>query len=163
MGTPVNTTKASGRRALRFTSLDDIAADVERLAQAPQVHVLGNWTAGQIVQHLAVVMHKSIDGFTERPPAVVRFLLALFLKRRMLTHPMSPGFNLPKRAAAELVAPPVEFDEALQNIRQALARLHAEEHREPHPAFGALTRDQWEQLHCRHSELHLSFIVPELA
>jgi hypothetical protein len=28
------------------------------------------------------------------------------------------------------------------------------------PAFGALTHEQWVQLHLRHAELHLSFVVP---
>ena len=27
--------------------------------------------------------------------------------------------------------------------------------------LGAMTREQWDQLHCRHAELHLSFLIPE--
>ena len=156
----VDTTKVTGRRSLHFNCLDDIAADVERLASANNVQALGNWSAGEVVQHVAVAMHKSIDGFTERPPAPVRVLLRLFLKKRILTKPMSAGFKLPARAAQEMFGPPIPLPEALKNLQKALARLKAEAHREPHPAFGPLTREEWDQLHCRHSALHLSFLVP---
>src|SRR5437016_3669432 len=135
----VNTTKVRGRRALHFNSLDDIAADIDCVARSRDVQVLGNWSAGQVVQHLAVVMNKSIDGFTERPPAVVRFFLKILMKQRIISRPMSPGFKLPGRAEKELVAPPTPLEEAVQNLRQALGRLKAESHREPHPAFGPFT------------------------
>ena len=91
---------------------------------------------------------------------MVRFFLKILMKQRIISRPMSPGFKLPGRAEKELVAPPTPLEEAVQNLRQALGRLKAESHREPHPAFGPFTRDEWEQLHCRHCELHLSFLVP---
>ena len=28
----------------------------------------------------------------------------------------------------------------------------------PSPVFGPMTHEEWEQLHCRHAELHFSFI-----
>ncbi len=30
-----------------------------------------------------------------------------------------------------------------------------------HPAFGKMNHDEWTKLHLRHSEMHLSFAVPE--
>jgi hypothetical protein len=36
--------------------------------------------------------------------------------------------------------------------------LKTEPRRKPSPLFGELTIDEWNQLHCRHAELHLSFI-----
>jgi hypothetical protein len=39
--------------------------------------------------------------------------------------------------------------------------MKAEPQRFPSPFLGELTREQWDQLHCRHCELHLSFILPE--
>src|SRR5438874_10377963 len=45
--TVVDTTKVAGRRQLHFVSIDDISADVEKLA-AGEVRTLGNWSGGQI-------------------------------------------------------------------------------------------------------------------
>src|SRR5204862_7977298 len=107
----VDTTKVTGRRSLHFNCLEDIAADAERLASAKNVQALGNWSGGEVVRHVAVVMHKSIDGFIERPPAVIRFFLRLFLKKRILTKPMSAGFKLPARANQEMFGPPIPLPE----------------------------------------------------
>src|SRR5690242_5077248 len=113
MSTAVDTTRVTGRRPLRFNGLADIRADVEALAQAKQLRNLGNWPPGQVLNHLAVVMNKSVDGFTARPPRIVRFFLRLLLKRRILAKSMSPGFRLPIKAQAELVPPPISFEEGL--------------------------------------------------
>jgi hypothetical protein len=155
----INTTKVTDRRQLHFDSLDDLSADVERLAACHELRTLGNWSAGQIFEHLAVVMNKSIDGFDKQMPAAVRFLARLLVKPRLLGRPMKPGFRLPGRLA-EIVPPPVETAAGLDHLRRALGRLRAEEKRAPSPFLGAMTRAEWDQLHCRHAELHLSFLVP---
>ena len=158
MTNEIDTSKVRGRRALRFETLDDIVADVDRLAAAPQVRALGNWSSGQVFQHLANAMNNSIDGKVPKLPAAVRFLFRLFMKGRFLTKPMSPGFRLPKSAAMLLPAP-TGFAEGLRNARAALVRLQTESGRADHPAIGPLTRSEWDQLHCRHAELHLSFLI----
>jgi hypothetical protein len=160
METAIDTAKVKERRQLHFTSLDDILADVDHLAQAAEVRALGNWSAGQIFQHLAVAFNCSIDGFPFHLPAPVRFLFRLFLKRVVLNKPMSAGFRLPQKAAKQLVPSPIGQEEGLQNLRQAIRRLQAEEKRAPNPVVGKLTREEWDKLHCRHAELHLSFLVP---
>ena len=68
-----NTTKVSGRRHLRFKSLDAVLADAEELAGG-QTKQLGNWTLGQILSHLAAVFEKSIDGTVYRPGGLAHFL-----------------------------------------------------------------------------------------
>lgn len=160
MSTAIDTTRVAERRVLHFNSLADILADVERLAQAREVRNLGNWSPGQVINHLAVVMNKSIDGFEQKAPKIVRFFIRLFMKRRFLTKTMAPGFKLPRRAQAELVLPPVTLEEGVANFRRAFERLQKESPHAAHPALGVLTPEEWQQLHCRHSELHLSFLVP---
>ncbi len=64
---PVETAKAAGRRTLKFNTLDDILADVERL-NAGNVRVLGNWSKGQILKHLAILMNGCIDGIPFKAP-----------------------------------------------------------------------------------------------
>jgi hypothetical protein len=159
--TAIDTAKVTDRRQLHFARLEDILADVECLAQARELRTLGNWSAGQIFKHLATVMTKSIDGFDRRMPWPVRFVFGLFLKRKFITQPMKAGFQLPAKAALELIPTSVTSkEEGLQCIRQAIHRLQTEAHRVPSPFLGPMTRDEWDQLHCRHSELHLSFLVP---
>ena len=156
----IDTASVAGRRTLKFNRLADISVDVEMLAAAKQLRHVGNWPPGQVLNHLAVVMNKSIDGFQARPPGVVRFFLRLLLKKRFLTKPMSPGFRLGRRMEEELVLAAVSLGEGLENCRHAHQRLQTETPRCEHPAFGAFTPEEWEQCHCRHSELHLSFLLP---
>ncbi len=40
-------------------------------------------------------------------------------------------------------------------------RLNREPQRYPSPVFGKMTKEEWDQLHLRHAEMHLSFYVPE--
>ena len=161
MTSTIDTTKVTTRRQLHFNSLDDILADLGLVEQWRDVRALGNWSPGQILQHLAIVMNKSIDGFGNlRPPLWVRVIVRLFFRRRFLTKPMAPGFKLPPEAVEELVPGPIRLQEGLDNLRQAIRRLQTETTRVPNVVLGPLTIDEWNQLHCRHSELHLSFLVP---
>jgi hypothetical protein len=155
----IDTAKVKNHRQLHFNSLDDIAVEVERLAACREITALGNWSSGQVLQHLAFTMDSSIDGFPFSVPAPIKFLLRLFMKRRFLTKPMPPGFKLPTKAE-KMLPGPTTWETALTNFRRALQRVKTETRRSPHPAFGPMTVDDWNQIHCRHSELHLSFLVP---
>ncbi len=156
----VETKNVTDRRQLHFSNLNEILAEVEVLAAAKNVRTIGNWTLGQILWHLARVMNGSIDGLTIQwttPPP----LIPESIKRRVLSGHMRPGFQLPPDAAKELEPPPTTVAEGLEMFRTAIQRQHSETKREPNPFFGPLTFDEWNQLHCRHAELHLSFVVPE--
>jgi Protein of unknown function (DUF1569) len=155
----IDTGKVTGRRQLHFTSLDDIVTDVEQLAKATEIRCLGNWSGGQILKHLTAVMNGSIDGMPRVIPRFLRVILRLVMKQRFLNKPMPPGFQLPKSGAA-LLPPPTSWEDGLEGFRQAARRLQTETTRQPHPVLGPLTADEWTKVHCRHSELHLSFLVP---
>jgi hypothetical protein len=154
----VVTTKVTGRRELRFNCLDDILADVEQLNNG-QVKALGNWSSGQVLRHLVIIMNGSMDGLRSRPPWFIR-LIGKMVKRRMLTKPMSAGFKLPAKALEELGPGPTEWADGVRQFRESVRRLKTEAGRAPSPFMGAMTREEWDQLHCRHAELHLSFLVP---
>jgi hypothetical protein len=161
MSSAVNTGHVTGRRRLRFSSPADILAEAERIAGSREVRTLGNWTPGQIFRHLAVVMNKSIDSFDNKGPLLVRLFLRVFVgKRKVLAGPMPAGFRLPEKGAAELVPSATDVHEGLQDLRGAVRRLQAETKRAPNPFLGPLTVEEWNQLHCRHAEMHLSFLVP---
>jgi hypothetical protein len=155
----VDTGKVQNRRHLNFEKIEDILSDVERLNQG-KFKTLGNWSGGQILKHLTIVMNGSIDGAPVKFGLPLR-LLGRILKNRTLRNPMKPGLQLPRRAAQGMVPPPVPWEEAIGPFRQVIHRLLTESKREPHAFFGPMTLEEWNQLHCRHSSLHLSFLVPE--
>jgi hypothetical protein len=161
MAMSVDTSKVPNRRPLHFQTIDDILRDVEHL-NGGKVKEIGNWSGGQILRHLATVMNGSIDGMSMRLPWYFR-ILGKMMKGRILNKGMTPGFQLKGAAAAELIPPATSWEEGLQKFRQALGRLHTETKREPSPFLGSMTREEWDQLHCRHAELHLSFLAPDHA
>jgi uncharacterized protein DUF1569 len=156
----VKTARVIGRRTLKFTTLEDIAADVEHLVSADKVTALGNWTIGEALAHLANSFNMSIDGAQFRAPWLFRTFGPMF-KNYYLTHPMKAGLKLPKDAARQLtVPPPISRDEGVAKFRSAMRRQQTIADREPSPIFGPMSRDEWDRLHMRHAELHLSFFVP---
>jgi hypothetical protein len=121
----VNTKKVTGRRELRFNSLSEIEDDARRLTVVPVKH-LGNWSLGQVLHHLAIVMHQSIDGMPLQVAWYLRLLGPLF-KKRFLTKGLTPGFQISRGALRSMVADPsAGSDEGLIALREAIARLETE-------------------------------------
>ena len=153
----VDTTKCS-RRTVSYPSLDAVVADAERLVEA-EAGTTGNWSVGQILEHLATVMDKSIDGFDFRPALPVRLVGRWFLKNRFLRKGMPAGFQLKGLAAQQLIPPEVDPQQALDHLRSAAERLKTSTKRAPHPFFGKMTQEESNRINCRHAELHMSFII----
>jgi hypothetical protein len=157
---PVKTAKVTGRRELHFTSLGDILADAEMMCSTRPVHALGNWPLGTALEHLARSIDMAMEGAQFKAPWYIRVLGPLF-KKRLLSRPMRPGFRLPASAAKVLIPEKeCEMHEALRHLRTSVTRSLATTHRYPSPVLGRLTCEEWDQLHCRHAELHFSFFVP---
>ncbi len=154
----INTKAVSGRRRVHYDSYDEALADAERLAAIP-VRTLGNWSYGQILRHLAKTVNMTIDGTSLKAPAPIRLLARLFLKKRMLTRTLSPGFRLPKRARS-LLPEETSVAEGLELFRAAVQRTRTESQRAPSPLLGKLTPEEADQFQLRHIEMHMSFVVP---
>jgi len=156
---PVDT-RQSKRRSIHFQSMADILADVERLGAQPREHT-GNWTPAQILTHLGALVEGSMDGFDFKMPWLIR-MFGRVIRNGSLRKPMSSGFKAPMPIRPESVAPDDPgWDVALPRFRSLLQRsMITGAMIRPSPLFGELTHDQWVQLHCRHAELHLSFIHP---
>jgi hypothetical protein len=154
----INTKRVVNRRKLQFASVNEILADAERMAAA-NARPLGNWSPGQIYKHLAIVMDGSIDGDFVQASWLVRKVARLF-KNRMLNHGMKAGFKLP-RASETAIVPPLTIsnEEGLLALRTAVERQLRTPPTKPSPFFGPMTTAEWTQLHCRHAELHLSFLA----
>lgn len=148
------------RREVRFGRLTDVLADLDWLERNECVSV-GNWSIGQILNHLGLAVVGYFDGFGFRASWLSRTVIAPLLKNYVLTRPMRPGFRL--RSSAGRLAHPEDLalPVAFASLRSAIARLECELPSHPHPFFGRLCREEVVALTLRHCELHLSFIVPK--
>lgn len=156
----ITTSKVEGRRTLHFESYDDVLRDAEKLASG-DVQMLGNWTLGQALGHVANGMNASIDGFPGKMPWLIRIIARTFMRKMILVGPLKPGFKLPADAEAKMVPAEMSVEDGLGALRKAIDRQTSEAHRVPHLALGDISVDDWTQAHLRHAELHLSFAIPE--
>ena len=156
----VDTGKVAGRRTLRFNSIVEAIADAESVTSNPHL-TLGNWTAGQILDHLARTVRIMFDGPHGQAPWFLRTFVAPFMRKKFVTSPMPSGFQFTPQMDAFRPDDKADANTALSELRQQLARLEKEAPTAPHPFFGKMTHAEWIGLHLRHCELHLSFLVPE--
>jgi hypothetical protein len=160
---PVDTAKVAGRRLLRFESIDEAMAEVDRLVEAERagkLKRLGNWTLGQTLGHLAAWMEYSYTGTPLKVPFFIRWILRL-RKRKFLYGPMRPGVRIPRVEGGTLATEPLPLEETLGRTRRVMERLKSEAPTALNPIFGRLTHEEWTALHLRHAELHLGFMVPQ--
>ena len=155
--------KDAARITLRFESIDQLMAEVDRLAEAEQagrLQQLGNWTLGQTLGHLAEWIQYSYTGAPLTPPFFIKWVARL-QKRKILYGPMRPGLRIPGVQGGTLATEPLSRDEGLARFRRAVERLRTEPPTAPSPLLGQLTHDEAIALNLRHAELHLSFLTPE--
>jgi hypothetical protein len=159
----VDTAKVAGRRVLRFETIDQAMAEVDRLVQverAGRLRRLGNWTLGQTLGHLACWAEYSYTGAPLKVPFFIKWILRL-RKRAFLHEPMRAGVRIPRVPGGTLATEPMPLDEALGRMRRVMQRLKVEAPTAPNVIFGPLTHEEWVALNLRHAELHLGFLVPE--
>jgi Protein of unknown function (DUF1569) len=150
---------ASMRRLPRFHSYDEVLADAENLVTGGYERI-GTWNLGQVCDHLAKTMGKSLDGFPDRKPWPFRFLARSFVLGGILKHRQHL-----RRFPAPSYLEPASIDDdraGLGELLTAVNRLkgHSGE-LQAHPVFGRLTHPQWLELHLWHCEHHLSFLIPK--
>ena len=154
---PVNTAKVSSRRELDYKSFDEFLADVDCLSDG-NIKTLGNWSAGQIFQHLANAFNGSIDGLPQAFPWFICATARMF-KKKLIGGAMPAGIKMPAKLAAAVMPEPTPTETGLANLRAAVARLKQEPHRAAHPVFGRITTDEWNTVHLKHASLHMSFLT----
>lgn len=160
----IDTAKAAQRRALRFDSIDDVFADIDRIVAADQRGTLrctGNWTAGQTMGHVAAWINYAYDGFPMKPPPwFVRVILRL-LKKRYLRNGMPAGVKIPKVEGGTFGTEPLSTADGAARLRKALDRLRSSEPaKHDSPAWGPMPDEERIAINLRHAELHLSFLHP---
>ena len=157
----VNTATVSGRRQLQFADFSQLLAEADRVAHSPS-RTLGNWSVGQILDHLGDSANCPFDGYGGfKASWFLRRLVVPFIKNNVLIKPMSPGIRLPKSATALLPRPDADPVEAYAKLQKALARFGVEHPQYDHPLLGSLALQEWVALTLRHAEMHLSFVIPD--
>lgn len=158
----VNTKKAM-RRAVRFGAMVEIGEDLTAIEAADAAGTLsttGNWSAGQVCEHVAIFGECALDGFASKPPAVVRWLVILLFKKKALSGaPLKPGLKLPSSAGYLLPGDDTTLAEGAGRLRVVLGRVAAgERFTHASPIFGELTHEQWTVLQLGHASMHMSFL-----
>ncbi len=153
--------KKPKRREIRFNSIEEAVADAERLA-AGEVETTGRYSFGQILDHLGRAMD-TVSGELVPPPVALPLRLAARLIRGpMIATSFRPGFKLPAKTQSLLwSSEPVDVATGLKNWKASIERYKQAEPLQPHPVFGKMSREKHNQVQCRHSELHLSFVHPK--
>jgi hypothetical protein len=152
----INTKSVKGRRSLRFEQLADILSDAEEIASG-EIIPLGNWTAGQVFSHCAQTMNCFLDGHDFGKVSFLGRFVGWLIKGRMLSGEMPAGFKAPD----PVLFPPAEVSvaEGLAALKSAIARWQRSTLPPSHPFFGTMSREDWNNLHLRHCELHFSFLT----
>src|SRR4051812_40749381 len=143
----------SGRRTLRYDSLDEVMPDVERLLEGHTT--VGNWSLAQICRHLATVMRRVVDLPASTPHDPSQWV-GEERKRQVFDSGMIPE-GLP--APPEIVPGETRGErEEAEGLRQAIAYYRASPGPViPHRLFGPLTKAEWDRLQLVHVAHHLSF------
>ena len=117
----VNTAKVHARRKLDYQSFDELLADADRLSSG-NVKTLGNWSPGQIFQHLANAFNGSIDGFPDGFPWFIRTMGRIF-KKKLIGGAMPAGIKMPDKIAKAVMPEPTSTEVGLANLHAAVSRL----------------------------------------
>jgi hypothetical protein len=137
----VKTSRVTDRRELQFSSMPDILDDVEYLASGDPPRTTGNWSGGQIVQ-------------------LPMRILGRMMRKRALADPMRAGIRFPRKWTFLAPDGAIIWEDAVEYLSESMTRLGTERMTAPSPILGKLSHEQWEQLHCRHAEMHFSFMHP---
>lgn len=145
-----------------FRTLPELKGELDRVERAHRdgtLRTTGNWGPGQIIDHCAINVRKSLDGFDGIvAPVHIRLAGRLVFRPLLGRSQMRPGIKLPASAASMLPRDDVAFDEAMADLRAQIARLDAGERMTAvSPVMGRLSHDQWTELHLNHCRLHFGF------
>lgn len=155
----LRTNKVKDRRQLRFGRLHELVDDVEQFEG--HVRGIGNWSPGQIVGHVARLIECSLDGFEEPNASILVRGILKMMRSSMLNKPMKPGVKLPGKFSFLTPDPDITWEQAVDQLKKVVLRIETGQqmlHRSP--ILGFLEHEEWIQLHCRHAEMHFSFLLP---
>jgi hypothetical protein len=145
------------RRPLRFQTFDEVIADLDRL-RSVGYRKAGNWSLGQICNHLAIVFRGSLDGFPgAKAPWYLRLVAPVATWWTLTFKSMPTGVRIPRELepqAGDEASEVEEFKRVLRRFEGHKGPLH------PSPFGGACDYETWRKIHLIHCAHHLSFLHP---
>ena len=146
------------RRRLDFKSWPEALADIDQL-QSAGYDRLGNWDLSQVVEHIGEGLRTALRGKDQRASWIIRRLLGpLILQRILRQRRMKAGIKVPQWW---LPGPTHDETAAVNQFRSKVSDFQALATEPfPHPFFGTLTKQQWNDLALIHAAHHLSFLIP---
>jgi hypothetical protein len=131
--------------------------EVDRLLVGHQP--VGNWSLGQVCNHLAGGIILSVDGFPTKAPWVLRKTVGPIVWKRVSTSGRMPeGVKIPEGFEPK---PDLDDRAEVEALRAAIQAFGM--HTGPlaaHPFFGPLSHKDWERFHLIHAAHHLSYVLP---
>ncbi len=155
----VKSKTAAKRRKLHFNSLDDILNDAKTVLAAGEA-TCGGWSAGQIVSHITIFVHGSVDGLPFTLPLPAR-IFGRIGRGIFLALGFPSGIKIPASIPQSIRHPEdVTLEVAVERLTQAIHKAEQKRMNGISPLMGKLNHKQWVKFHCRHAELHFSFMRP---
>jgi hypothetical protein len=156
LGTTACRGDAGTDRQLSFLRLDLAMAEVNRLATAPNLAAHTAWNWAQTLTHLAQSIEYAMTGYPQARSALFQRTVGagafgLFAWRGRMSHPLddpipgAPALDLDTDAASALA----RLQGAVQAFQAHSGPL------QPHFAYGALDKAEYEQAHAMHLANHL--------
>jgi hypothetical protein len=146
------------RRQLDFQDWPELLEEIDRLHRAHYDRA-GNWDLSQILDHVGEGLRTALQGTTHRATWIIRrFLGPLVLQRILRQRRMKAGIKVPKWW---LPGPSHDESAAIDQFRSEVAAFQEMQTTPfPHPFFGPLTKQQWNDLVLVHAAHHLGFLTP---
>lgn len=148
------------RRKIHYVRLGDSVAECQRLAESGYQQN-GNWSLGQICNHLRVTIDASIDGYPKWMSLAkpLRPILRWMFLSKLLNGASPSGVRtakvfLPEEAESDQLdqLEVAAFAKCVNRFLDHEGRLH------PHPGFGHFSKSDLEHFHAAHAAHHLSFL-----
>jgi hypothetical protein len=144
------------RPDLKYHSLDEVLADVDRLRSGP-VEQAGQWNLAMTLDHMAKAMSAHDNPKVKPMPWPVRWIVRAGV-HRMVRRGRYPSikFPAPKRALPD---PNVSLESACAKFRVVVEGLRTMQGPiVANTPFGDLSLDEFQKLQLLHAAHHLSFL-----
>ncbi|HEY4002414.1 MAG TPA: DUF1569 domain-containing protein [Candidatus Xenobia bacterium] len=152
-------TETVERRRIRYETLDEVVADVQKLRLGPYSRC-GKWSLTQICEHLDKAMEGSMTHMDDVPLGwLIRKTVGKMIFNQMVkSGQMRKGFEAPAafRPVDQADDDPARIDHFLHTIE----KLKTASQFADSPFFGRLTPDEWRAFHLVHAAHHLSHLIP---
>jgi hypothetical protein len=146
------------RRQLDFKSWPEALADIDHLRRAGYDRC-GNWDLSQTMDHIGEGVRTALQGTSHLANWIIRKVLGPMVLQRILRHRrMKAGIKVPQWW---LPGPSHDESTAVDKFRSEISAFQEMKATPfPHPFFGALTKQKWDDLLLIHAAHHLSFLIP---